>query len=141
VLVWNTEYETFVPTVSNVTISGCFKNLEKHPCNKTVLESVGVVNSSWAYHGSFKNILDVRLRWKQSFICMTMCTRVWFNCGVVCTHEKNKFVKAITISDKLKLRFCKKSTKIIVKVQTHRTRFDNATRFFNFHCPITLLLV
>jgi hypothetical protein len=26
-------------------------------------------------------------------------------------------------------------------VQTHRTRFDNATRFFDFHWPITLILV
>jgi hypothetical protein len=43
-----------------------------------------------------------------------MCTRVWFNCGVVCTHEKKKY--ANPISDKLKLRFCKKSTKRIVMV-------------------------
>jgi hypothetical protein len=28
-----------------------------------------------------------------------------------------------------------------VKVHTHRTRFDNATRFFDFHWPITLILV
>ena len=27
------------------------------------------------------------------------------------------------------------------KVQTHRTRFDNATRFLDFHWPITLILV
>jgi hypothetical protein len=26
------------------------------------------------------------------------------------------------------------------KVQTHRTRFDNAVRFFDFHWPITLIL-
>jgi hypothetical protein len=29
----------------------------------------------------------------------------------------------------------------ISMVQTHRTRFDNATRFFDFHWPITLILV
>jgi hypothetical protein len=30
---------------------------------------------------------------------------------------------------------------LFIKLQTHRTRFDNAARFFDFHWPITLILV
>ena len=39
---------------------------------------------------------------------MTMCTPVWFNCGVVCSPEKKKFVNANPISDKLKLKILQK---------------------------------
>jgi hypothetical protein len=55
------------------------------------------------------------------------------NCGEIVTAiaewtlERNK-------------KILKQISKGSFKVQTHRTRFDNATQFFDFHWPITLML-
>jgi hypothetical protein len=58
-----------------------------------------------------------------------------FKWGYICTQNiHNLSIRSQASEEERRIRNR-------VKVHTDRTRFDNATRFFDFHWPITLILV